>query len=398
MNLLKFVKKKLKLFLPLAFIGLGITLFLTLSQHQSNVKKKTEIVSVPTVLVDVVSLENFTLNVESFGIASAKNSTEISTQIDGQIIEIKDNFYAGGFVKKGDVLAIVDSSDYKTALIEAEANLASALASLEQEKAQGEVVKHEWQNAKNRTGSPSALSLRKPQLDQELASVKYSEAQMMKAKRNLERTKIRAPYDGIIEKRKINIGTYVRIGENIGKINDTSTAEVRIPITDKDFKYLSQGGIGATVRLTGSALGHKVDWVGKINNDERVVDHKTRMTYLVAHVNDPYNISGHSDKLALRFGTYLTVTVSGKTLPQVSKVKSSLIKDNSLALLDSESRLQYREINVEKVIGEYTIVSGLFNGDKVVISPLGLYDVNTLFTYQIVENNTQLALHKLAGE
>ena len=106
-------------------------------------------------------------------------------------------------MKKGQLLARIDPNDYHAALIDAQANMASARAALETEVAQGKVAEQEWKQITDT--SPTELSLRKPQLAQEIARVKSAQASVLRAERNLQRTEIRAPYDAMINSRNIGL-------------------------------------------------------------------------------------------------------------------------------------------------------------------------------------------------
>ena len=94
-----------------------------------------------------------------------KYETLLVAQVNGEIVELNDIFVRGGFVKKGQLLARIDPNDYHAALIDAQANMASARAALEKEVAQGKVAEREWKQITDT--SPTELSLRKPQLAQE---------------------------------------------------------------------------------------------------------------------------------------------------------------------------------------------------------------------------------------
>ncbi|MCJ8271996.1 MAG: biotin/lipoyl-binding protein, partial [Psychrosphaera sp.] len=108
-------------------------------------EKKVEI-SVPVVSVKPIEVAPLQLKVGSQGVVAARYETRMVAQVNGQITLLAEEFVRGGFVKKGQLLARIDPSDYEAALIEAQANHASAMASLEQELAQAHVAKEEWKN------------------------------------------------------------------------------------------------------------------------------------------------------------------------------------------------------------------------------------------------------------
>ena len=107
-------------------------------------EEKAKVDNTPIVAVEAITVAPMTLHVDSYGIVTPKYETEIVAQVSGEIVELSEAFVRGGFVEKDQLLARIDPSDYEAALIDADANLASALAALEQERAQGQVAESEW--------------------------------------------------------------------------------------------------------------------------------------------------------------------------------------------------------------------------------------------------------------
>lgn len=322
----------------------------------------TQLVSVAPVIVEPVSIE-----VSSYGIVSSKNETELVSQVSGVVVELSDKFQRGGFVNKGDLLAKIDPSDYEAALIEAQANLASAKASLEQEKAQGQVAADEWRRISKEP--PSSLSLRKPQLAQELARVKASEAAVKRAKRNLERTNIIAPYDALVASRNIGLGSFASMGTNLGKVMSISTAEIRLPVANNQLQYLIDQGYGAVVELTADSAGQTMTWQGTIVRNEGVVDSKSRMSYLVAEIADPYARTAEHE--ALKFGSYVNAKIAGIKVAEASIVPRHLINNGRVAVLSADKTLQYKTIEIIREDGRDVIVGdGLDSGDQLIITAL----------------------------
>ena len=308
------------------------------------------------------------LTVKSHGVVKPKYETRIVSQIGGQIVELSDTFVRGGFVNKGQLLARIDPNDYEAALIDAQATLASAQASLENRNAQR--VKLLRKNGKRITdSSPTELSLRKPQLAQELARVKAAEASILRAKRNLERTEIRAPYDAMIESRNIGLGSFVNMGSEIGKVLGTAIAEVRLPVADNQLKFLVAQGQQAQVKLAGTYSGETTEWLANIARSEGVIDNTSRMSYLVAEISDPYGI--HENKTPLRFGSYVNAAIIGIEIQQASVIPNYLISEGRIALLDSDSKLHFADIEIIRQDGANAIVSsGLAEGDRMITSAL----------------------------
>nr|WP_249319283.1 efflux RND transporter periplasmic adaptor subunit [Pseudoalteromonas sp. BDTF-M6] len=322
----------------------------------------------PLVEVTPVNLTDVTMQVHSYGEVMAQEQTELVAQVSGQVVSIAEQFVKGGFVKQGDELIRIDPNDYEAALIEAQAGLAQAQSALEIEQAQAHVAKTEWQRIKDNANAviPSELYLRKPQLAEKLAKFRAAQAQVKRAKRNLERTSIRAPYDALVTAKKISLGSVVNPGNVLGQIDATSIAKVRLPVANQDLQYLIDGGIGAKVTLTSEVAGKMRTWQGSIVRNEGVVDKRSRMTYLVAYVEQPYQ-----QAYPLRFGAYTNARIVGKSVRDAAIVPSHLIKDNRIALIDNEIKLMFSDLEViREQDGMAFVTAGLQSGQQIITSAL----------------------------
>ncbi|MEI4550952.1 efflux RND transporter periplasmic adaptor subunit [Pseudoalteromonas spongiae] len=332
-------------------------------------EKKEEKDSIPVVVVEDNNVETITLNVNSYGLVNPKYQTSLTAQVTGQVTEISNAFVKGGFVKQGEVIARIDPNDYEAALTEAEASLAQARAALELERAQKRVAESEWERIKESAKNefvPTELYLRKPQLAEKVARYRAAEAGVKRAKRNLERTYIKAPYDAIITARSVALGSVVNSGSPIGELSSTDFAEVRLPVADKELQFLMQGGLNAEVDLVTNYQGKLHHWQAKIVRSEGQVDNKSRMSYLVAEIKDPYGLD--SNNTPLRYGSYVNAAISGLSIEGVSRVKSHLVKDGKVAVLE-DGVLAYRSVEVLREEGRDLIVKGdLGDNEKIIAS------------------------------
>ncbi|PKG57982.1 biotin/lipoyl-binding protein, partial [Shewanella sp. GutDb-MelDb] len=128
---------KKQIILPVVVIALGVAGFIGISALKKPPEEKPELDTTPLVSVQAVEIKPMDFSVNSYGVVAAKYETELVSQVNGEIVYLSDKFVRGGFVKKGDVLAKIDPSDYDAALIDAQASMASARATLVQEKAFG---------------------------------------------------------------------------------------------------------------------------------------------------------------------------------------------------------------------------------------------------------------------
>ena len=219
--------------------------------------------------------------------------------------------------------------------------------------------------------APTQLSLRKPQLAQEIARVKSAQASILRAKRNLERTEIRAPYDAMIDSRNVGLGSFVGMGSMVGKLLGTANAEVRLPVADNQLEFLVAQGKGASVNLVGTFAGRETVWSAKIARSEGVIDSKSRMSYLVAEISDPYALTEKNNNTPIRFGSYIKANILGIELAQAASVPRYLVENSRVALLDSESKLHYSAVTIVRQDGQNVIISsGVTDGDQLIVSAL----------------------------
>ncbi len=383
---------KKQIIVPIVILLSGALIMAGLSSLKKPPEEKKVVDDTPIVEVQPISVAAMTLFVNSYGIVKPKYETELVAQVSGQIVELSNTFVRGGFVKKGQVLARIDPSDYEAALIDAQAGVASARAAFKTELAQGEVAKTEWQQITN--AAPTELSLRKPQLAQELARVKAAQASVLRAKRNMERTEIVAPYDAMIDSRTIGLGSFVSTGSKVGKLLATAVAEVRLPVSDSQLQFLRAQGNKAHVKLKGAFAGKNLQWQANIVRDEGVVDDTSRMSYLVAEIKDPYRLTKTSkarseqafEQTPLRFGAYVTAEILGKSLASATLIPRYLVVDNKVAILDSDSKLHYTTVNVVRQEGANVVISaGLLEGDRLIVSALD-YPVDGMKLALITDN------------
>jgi multidrug efflux pump subunit AcrA (membrane-fusion protein) len=210
-------------------------------------------------------------------------------------------------------------------------------------------------------------------LAQELARVKAAQAAILRAERNLERTEIRAPYDAMIDNRSIGLGSFVTVGKDIGHVLATATAEVRLPVADNQLEFLANKGVNAKVNLVGVYAGKATQWSATIKRSEGVVDNKSRMGYLVAELNDPYQLKAakSTSNSPLRFGSYVNAKIIGNNITQATLVPRHLVVSGKVAILDNDSKLHYVDIDIVRQQGSHVIVAnGLANGDRLITSAL----------------------------
>ncbi len=320
---------------------------------------------------ELLSASDLTYRIASQGTVSPKLQTTLISEVNGRIVAVSEHFVAGGFFQEGDLLVQVEQADYLTAVKAAEAALAGAKAQLEEEKARARVAEAEWRSFTE--GKAPALGLRQPQLASALANVQSSEADLDRAKRDLGRTEIRAPYAGMVASRTANLGQFISRGSQLGMIMGTDVAEVRLPLSDTDFGFLPQQAANdqnIPVILSATVAGQPQQWFANIVRTEGIMDERSRVIYAVAEVQDPYQ--RNAADTPLQFGRFVQAEIQGITAKQVTKVPRHLLKPGKqILVVDTHNLLQFRTVELDRADAAFAyITAGIETGDKLVTSPV----------------------------
>ena len=287
------MKKYVPLLLVLGAIAVTVIMFLS----QPEPVKAAAPEAALAVKTQILKSTSVTLEVESQGTVQPRTRTSLISEVSGAVLEVSEQFIVGGTFGAGDVLLSLDPTDYEVALQRAEAQLISANAKLELEKARAIQAGKEWQMTGRPQSEAPILALRKPYLAEAEANILQAKAEVKRAKLKLEKTEIRAPYAGMVASKGADVGQYVTMGSRLGETFAIDFVEVRLPLTERDLARmdaLTFQGIPSEsmVTLSGSVNGTQSDWVAEVVRSEGVVNEINRSQYLVARISDPYGIEG----------------------------------------------------------------------------------------------------------
>jgi RND family efflux transporter MFP subunit len=287
---------------------------------------------------------DYKVSLASRGTVQPRIESTFLPEVPGRIIEVSPSFYEGAFFEEGEVLVTLDPLDYRAAVTVAEGNVASAQAELLEEEARASQAEENWRKLGKDT-APSDLVLRKPQLARAKASVAAAAAQLEKARRDLERSRIRAPYTGRILTKDVDIGHYVTSGTRLATAYAVDFVEVRLPLSSRQLAFVSlpekrRGGKEPAptelpaVTLTGEAAGHQHTWQGRVIRVEGALDSLTRQLFVVAQVDDPYAPSP-AGRPPLKIGLFVDARIEGVTLRDVLVLPRHAVRaDNEIILID----------------------------------------------------------------
>jgi len=303
-------------------------------------------------LVEVLELELSTENFEilSQGTVRARTQTILSAEISGSIVSMSPKFIPGGVFAKNEVLLEIDPSNYKVAVDRTEALVAQRQIEFDGAKK----LRSQGYRAEAELASAAAA----------LASAR---AELVNAQRNLERTRIRLPYEGMVRSKDADLGQFVNPGTQLGVTFATDRAEIRLPLTDLDLSFVdipepaeitrTGAAQGPGVTLQAVQRGKITEWQGRIVRSEGVVDERSRVTYVVAQVEDPY--SRHRDGPALPMGTFVSARIAGsKPIDLIRVPRGALRGSDQLLFVTDENTIEIRSVEVLRSDSRFAYISG----------------------------------------
>ena len=363
------------IFIPFLILVGAIFLFLYLLK----LKPKPVIVqrSEQTTIVSVTQFEpqQDTCIVQSNGTVRPSKIVNLMPELAGKVIKVSRDMGDGAFFKKGEILFWLDSSDYHLQLIRAKSRFITYKTQHTIEDARVEVAKKEWSDYKQNypVDSSHSLTLREPQLELAKANLEAAKAEMEIAKLNLKRTLIRAPFNGRVRKKKVDIGQFVSPGMVMAVLYDTEKAIVTVPLQKEEIELLDlENGYNNSSKnrnrvAISSNFGLKeYSWYGRYVRDEAEFNLSNRLLNLIVEVNEPYSPEWEKP---LRPGMYVTVRIKGKQLRDVYKIPRDFFYNESLLKIYNNGKLELREVKSILVNKDYVYIDqGLHKDDLVITS------------------------------
>lgn len=365
-----------KVLLPVLIVIAGFAVAALLMVSGPELQPRPAAAVAPLVRVVEVVPKTMQLSSWTHGTVVPRTESELIPEVDGRVIAISPRLVSGGFFKKGEVLMRIEPVDYEVALEQARAGIARAESDLHNAR-----KNHARQQDLVTRGATSDA-----QRDDALNRVRIAEATLREAKarlarasRDLDRTRLIAPYDGRVRSERVDVGQFVKRGTSVGVIYAVDYAEVRLPIQDEELAFLnlplsqSESGaavIAAPVTLRARFAGTEHAWQGEVVRTEGELDPSTRMVHVVAQVPEPYLPADGRPPLSV--GLFVDAQIFGATVPNlVSLPRAAMRQDDQVLVLGEDSRLYFRQVQVLRHAKDEVLISaGLERGERVCVSPL----------------------------
>ncbi|HEO70052.1 MAG TPA: HlyD family efflux transporter periplasmic adaptor subunit [Candidatus Hydrogenedentes bacterium] len=244
---------------------------------------------------------------------------------------------------------------------------------------QQQVARREYELLGNDDGEEDTdLLLRAPQLASKHAAVAIAQAALDKARLDLERTIITAPFNAMLQSRTVSLGSYVAPGATLATLVGTDEYWVELAVPVDELRWIQIPGFNAEEPSPARvyhepAWGPHVSRAGCVHRLMSEIEPQGRMARVLVTVRDPLQLHEPNEETCrLLLNSFVRVEIEGKEVQNVVQVARTVVHDGAYVwVMTPESILDIRPIDIAWSGEDHLFISsGLADGDLLVVSDL----------------------------
>jgi len=358
-----------KLLVSAAVIAAGLVLaILVVTAKPKPQPSVPEAPLAPVVAVVAVTPKAMPLTVVTQGTVEPMRRINLSAQVSGKVLKVGKNFLEGAYFEQDELLVQLEQADYEFAIARAKAQVAAAEQRLAEERGRNLQAKREWRELGSKEAN--ALFLRLPQLKSAEAALDAAKADLAAAELALERTTIRAPFAGRLERKQVDVGQFLGAGSSVATIHAADTFEVRLPLSDSQWSSLGLSVAGHDipehpVTLSAQFGTEQRHWQAVIRRFEAALDPQSRIVQAIAEVR--LDNGDGTPQQSLTSGMFVQADIQTPPVPGLVQLPLSALRaDDTVMVVDQASTLVRKPVIVRERHPDWVRVSGLLAGERVV--------------------------------
>jgi RND family efflux transporter MFP subunit len=289
------------------------------------------------------------------GVAEATNRTTVSAQTGGRVTEVR--FDVDDYVQAGDVIVRIDASEQQAAVDQARANLRAASAGRQDAQSEFTRIKGVFER---QAVSQAEMDAASNALKQARAAEQAADAALDQARQQLSYTEVRAPYNGIVTERLVEIGETVSPGRRL--MTGLSLDSMRVAV---DVPQNLVEAIRAERKAQAQIAGR---WILVEDLTVFPVADPRSDTFTV-RLRLPDNTAGVFPGMYVKVG-FLSGTQPRLVIPLASVVMRSEVV--GVYIVDAAGQVFFRQVRLGSPAGpeHVTVLSGLAAGEQLAVDPV----------------------------
>lgn len=367
----------ISILLSVAVLAAGVVGTAYIGKKAPKARKRPPAKMTPLVQVTRVDPGIHRVVVAAMGTVIPAREIILESRVSGEIVAMHPEFTVGGFLTKGSEVLRIDPEDYELAVTLAQAKIKDSESILKVVEEEAAASEDEWRllNQENpESRQIPALVAKKPQLEAAKSKLAADRADLKKAKLNLARTRIRAPFNAIVRSKHVDIGSQVSGQEKLAELVGTDTYWIQASIPVDRLRWIlipaNPAELGSRVRIS-HRNGYEL--TGKVIKLLGDLEPEGRMARILVEVKDPLGLKAKEKyQLPLLIGEYVRIEIEGRELQNVYRVpRSALRDDSSIWIASGDGTLEIRSIKTLWRDAETVLLQeGLEPGSRLIISDL----------------------------
>jgi len=332
---------------------------------------------VARVVVEPIEVGPRPVEVSGTGTVIPARSVDLRSEVSGRVVAAHPALEPGGRLRRGRVAVRLDARDYRVRVTEAKAALQQARFELELEEGRQVVARKEFEllGRDSTELGDASLALREPHLRNARAAVEGAEASLELAQTNLERTRIRVPFNAIVREESVERGLLVDRQTVLARLVGTDSFWVRvsIPVAALEWvRFEDAGGEATLVRVRQDlGQGRSVEKLGRLVRLLSDLDPRGRLARVLVAVDDPLDLKKPPEQREpLLLDAFVEVRMRGRRLEEVATVpRQALRQGDSVWIMAPDDTLEIRSVSPAWKGPQTVYVRGeLRAGERLVVS------------------------------
>lgn len=283
------------------------------------------------------------------GTVRVKSYVGIVPEVSGRIVSVDRSIYAGEHFEADAELFRIDPRDYEAAVAKRASAVARARRTLKQRQAEMETAKRQWRRLHPDT-EPPPLVARIPQVEEARASLDAADSALVKAKRDLDRSRFRFPFDGRVVASEIEKGQFVNAGRSYGRVYREEAIEVKAPLTAQQRDWLVDA-VDPEVTLRVVQDAKRSDYKGRFARMSAEAEPETRLLDAIFNFAEP--------PATVAPGEFVEVEFVGPELEAAWVLPiAALQQDDTIWVVDESGRLRSLDAEIVHATDEILVAKG----------------------------------------
>lgn len=387
--------------LPLTALACGIAITIYLLQTKPEAKPRKRPAS--ATLVEILEAQAGPQQTVLYAMGEIVPAREVDLKplVSGEVIEMDKDFVPGGYYVAGQTLLKIDPTDYRLAVQQLQSEATTADSDLLIEMGNQRIAEKEFTLLGEQVSAEEkALILRVPQLEKLKAVQTSARAGLAKARLDLERTVIRAPFNSVVSSRNVDTGAMVSGSTELAHLVGTDQYWLRLTLPVEQLPWVdipdSSAAIGSEVRVFPQGnSGSTAFRIGHVIRLEASLENQGRMAQLLVAIDDPMSRQPeNAGEPMVLLGSYVRAEILGKHIASGIKIDRSYLRDgNTVWLMDERGMLDIRKVDVLFRDKKQVIINGgVHEGELIIVSSLASPVAGIpLKIYDEAQNGTELA-------